>query len=371
MPYTGVMDREEQIAHLRLIRTPNIGPMTFSLLLQRYGSATAALRAVPDLAKRGGRTLKPTARSVAEAELAANEAVGARLLFKGGDDYPDRLAQFDDAPAVLSTTGAVHLLNRPCVGIVGARNASINAQRFAQSLADELVAEGHVVVSGLARGIDAAAHNGALAGGTIAVIAGGIDIRYPPENAELQEAIGETGLVIAEMPPGTQPTPRHFPIRNRIIGSLALGTVVVEAAERSGSLITARETAERGGEVMAVPGSPLDPRSAGCNHLIREGATLVRGTADILECLSRPASADAPDPQDWRQARLAPGPQESIDRCRSAILSALGPEGTDIDEVIRWCDAPTATVLAAILELELAGRITRHHGSRVSLVLGT
>ena len=272
---------------------------------------------------------------------------------------------------MLSTRGALHLLDRPGVGIVGARNASINAQRLAQSLADELAGEGHAVISGLARGIDAAAHNGALAGGTIAVIAGGIDVHYPPENTELQDAIAETGLVVAEMPPGTQPTPRHFPIRNRIIGSLALGTVVVEAAERSGSLITARETAERGGEVMAVPGSPLDPRSAGCNHLIREGATLVRGVADILECLSRPGAADAPAPQDWRDARLAPGPPESIDRCRTTILEALGPEGTDIDEVIRWCDAPTATVLAAILELELAGRNTRHHGSRVCLVLGT
>ena len=365
------MDREEQIAHLRLIRTPNIGPMTFSLLLQRYGSAADALRAVPELAKRGGRTLQPAPRSVAEAELAANEAVGARLLFKGGDGYPQRLTRFDDAPAVLSTRGAIHLLDRPGVGIVGARNASINAQRMAQGLADELASEGHVVISGLARGIDAAAHNGALAGGTLAVIAGGIDVYYPPENTELQDAIAETGLIVAEMPPGTQPTPRHFPIRNRIIGSLTLGTVVVEAAERSGSLITARETAERGGEVMAVPGSPLDPRSAGCNHLIREGATLVRGMADILECLARPSVADAPDPQDWRDARLAPGPPESIDRCRTTILEALGPEGTDIDEVIRWCGAPTATVLAAILELELAGRITRHHGNRVCLVLGT
>ncbi|MEC8641278.1 MAG: DNA-processing protein DprA [Pseudomonadota bacterium] len=365
------MDREEQIAHLRLIRTPNIGPMTFSLLLQRYGSAADALRAVPELAKRGGRTLQPAPRSVAEAELAANEAVGARLLFKGGDGYPQRLTRFDDAPAVLSTRGAIHLLDRPGVGIVGARNASINAQRLAQGLADELASEGHVVISGLARGIDAAAHNGALAGGTLAVIAGGIDVYYPPENTELQDAIAETGLIVAEMPPGTQPTPRHFPIRNRIIGSLTLGTVLVEAAERSGSLITARETAERGGEVMAVPGSPLDPRSAGCNHLIREGATLVRGMADILECLARPSVADAPDPQDWRDARLAPGPPESIDRCRTTILEALGPEGTDIDEVIRWCGAPTATVLAAILELELAGRITRHHGNRVCLVLGT
>ncbi len=292
------MDREEQIACLRLIRTPNIGPMTFSLLLQRYGSAAEALRAVPDLARRGGRTLKPATRAIAEAELAANKSAGARLLFKGGHDYPARLGQFDDAPPVLSAKGAVHLLGRPGVAIVGARNASINAQRLAQSLAEDLGSEGYVVISGLARGIDAAAHNGALAGGTIAVIAGGIDVVYPSENTDLHESIAEAGLLLAEMPPGTQPTPRHFPIRNRIIGALALGTVVVEAAERSGSLITARETAERGGEVMAVPGSPLDPRSQGCNHLIREGATLIRDIADITECLSRPIGASVPSAQD-------------------------------------------------------------------------
>lgn len=363
------MDREERLAHLRLIRTPNIGPMTFSLLLQRYGSAIAALRAVPELAKRGGRSLKPAPRAAAEAELAANEAAGASLLFKGGADYPARLAQFDDAPPVLSTRGALHLLSRPALAIVGARNASINAQRLAQSLAEELADEGYVIVSGLARGIDAAAHNGALSGGTVAVIAGGIDIIYPPENADLHESIAESGLLLAEMPPGTQPTPRHFPIRNRIISGLALGVVVVEAAERSGSLITAREAGERGGEVMAVPGSPLDPRSAGCNHLIREGATLVRGTADILECLARPGQANLPDPADWREARLSPGSPEAVDKCRDAILGALGPESTDIDEVIRWCDAPAATVLAAILELEIAGRVTRHHGNRVCLVI--
>lgn len=363
------MDREERLAHLRLIRTPNIGPMTFSLLLQRYGSATAALRAVPELAKRGGRTLKPAGRAVAEAELQANEAAGAALMFKGGEDYPERLAQFDDAPPVLSYRGAPHLLRRPAIAIVGARNASINAQRFAQSLAEDLSGEGYVIVSGLARGIDAAAHNGALAGGTVAVIAGGIDVTYPPENAELQEGIAETGLVLAEMPPGTQPTPRHFPIRNRIISGLALGVVVVEAAERSGSLITAREAGERGGEVMAVPGSPLDPRAAGCNHLIREGATLVRGTADILECLARPRAATLPDPADWKEARLSPGTPEAVDRCRDSILGALGPEGTDIDEVVRWCGAPASTVLAAILELEIAGRVTRHHGNRICLVI--
>ena len=215
-----------------------------------------------------------------------------------------------------------------------ARETPRSPQRLAQSLAADLATEGYVIVSCLARGIDAAAHNGALAVGTVAVIAGGIDIVYPPENADLYERIAETGLLVAEMPPGTQPTPRHFPIRNRIIGALALGVVVVTAAERSGSVITARENGEHGGEVMAISGSSLDPRSQGCNHLIREGATLVRGTGDILECLARPAAATLPDPADWRQARLAPGKPAEIDRCRSAILEGLGPEGTDIDEVI-------------------------------------
>ena len=300
--------------------------------------------------------------------MAEVEAAGARLLFKESEEYPVRLAQFDDAPPVLCALGSPLLLQRPCLAIVGARNASINAQRLAQALAEELADEGYVILSGLAHGIDAAAHNGALASGTIAAIAGGIDIFYPPENADLQQSIAETGLILAEMRPRTQPTPSHFPIRNRIIAGLAQGVVVVEAAERSGSLITAREAVERGGEVMAVPGSPLDPRSTGRNHLIREGATLVRGAADILECLARPSRASLPAVQDWRNARFSPGPPEAVEACRKVILEALGPEATDIDEVVRWCDAPVATVLAAILELELAGRLSRHHGNRICLV---
>ena len=220
-------------------------------------------------------------------------------------------------------------------------------------------------MSGLARGIDTAAHNGALARGTVAVIAGGIDIQYPPENADLHDAIAESGLLLAEMPPGTQPTPRHFPIRNRIIASLALGVLVIEAAQRSGSLISAREAGERGGEVMAVPGSPLDGRTEGCNHLIREGATLVRDIDDILECLASPPVASLPTAKEWRDARLSPGTEKEIEASRTRILAALGAEATDIDEIIRWCDEPVSTVLVAILELELAGRISRHHGNRI------
>ena len=299
------MDREEKLACLQLIRTPNTGPMTFSLLLQRYGSAIEALRAVPKLAKRGERTLNAAGRALAEAELQANEDGGASLLFKGTGDYPARLAQFNDAPPVLSVRGSLYLLSRPSVGIVGARNASINAQRLAQSLTEDLATEGYVIVSGLARGIDATAHTGALAGGTVAVIIGGIDIIYPPENADLHESIAETGLLVAEMPPGTQPTPRHFPIRNLIIGALALGVVLVEAGERSGSLITAREAGERGGKVMAIPGSRLDPRSQGCNHLIREGRHLFAVPAIFSNALPVPPPPPCPiQPTSGRRGSL-------------------------------------------------------------------
>jgi len=360
------MEQSEKLAAIRLIRTPNIGPITFRLLVQRYGKPSAALAAVPDLSRRGGRKLTLASRAQAETEIKANIAAGATLLFRGSDAYPSRLDQFDDAPALFSVKGNLHLLSGPMIAIVGARNASVNAIRHAQTLAEELSTAGFVIISGLARGIDAAAHNGALAGGTIAIIAGGIDNYYPPENAELQETIEQTGLVIAEMPPGTHPTPRHFPVRNRIIASLAQGVVVVEAAARSGSLITAREAAERGNEVMAIPGSPLDPRAAGCNSLIRDGATLVQNSADIIECLARPLGADLPPPPAWMDTPPDTGSMPDIDHCREIILQGLGIESTDIDDLVRWCNKPAATVQAAILELELAGIVNRHHGNRVS-----
>ena len=259
------MDEREKLARIRLIQTRHIGPMTFSLLIQRYGSAVAALAAIPDLAARGGRKLSIASLADAKAELAANDTAGAKLVWRDGDSYPLRLAQFDDAPVTLSARGNLHLLHQPMIALVGARNASINAIRHAESLARELGEAGYVIVSGMARGIDAAAHRGAMATGTIGVIAGGIDIIYPPENRALFRQIVDEGLLLAEMRPGTAPTPRHFPTRNRIIASLALGVVVIEAASKSGSLITAREAGERGSEVMAIPGSPLDPRSNGCN----------------------------------------------------------------------------------------------------------
>ena len=359
------MEYEEKLACLRLIRTRNIGPMTYSLLIRRYGSAHSALEAIPDLAKRAGRKLVPASRSVAEQEWQTNERVGATLVFKGNDDYPARLAQFEDAPPVFSIIGNKHLLHHPMIGIVGARNASINAQRHAEVLAEALTTEGYVISSGLARGIDTAVHNGAFAGGTIAVVADGIDIIYPPENKDLSHAISERGAVIAEMPPGTNPTPRLFPTRNRIIAGMALGVVVVEAAERSGSLITAREAAERGAEVMAIPGSPLDPRSAGCNHLIREGATLVQNHFDIIEALSARPPIQAPPTPPLPPANMQTGSENDIAAARDTILNGLGAEPIEIDDLMRWCAETPACVHAAILELEIAGHLLRHRGNRV------
>jgi DNA processing protein len=269
---------DDLIDRLRLVRSPGIGPITYRQLIARFGTAAAALAAVPDLARRGGgRAPGLASRADAEREIERGEALGARYLVLGQGLYPRLLAEMDDAPPLLMAKGQLGLLERIAVAIVGARNASAAACRFARGLGQQ----GTVVVSGLARGIDSAAHDGALDSGTIGIVAGGIDVFYPPENEARQQAIAERGLVLAEMPPGTEPRARHFPYRNRIIAGISLGTVVVEAAPRSGSLITARLSAEAGREVMAVPGSPLDPRAQGCNQLIRDGATLVQSAADV------------------------------------------------------------------------------------------
>src|SRR5690606_12142234 len=356
----------DQIARLRLIRSDNIGPVTYFHLLARFGSAQAAIDAIPDLAARGGGRpprLAPVARI--EREIATVARLGARYLFLGHGRYPPLLAELETAPPALIAMGDVDLLDKPAVAIVGARNASAAACRFARGLARQLGEAGQVVVSGLARGIDTAAHEGALATGTIAVIAGGIDIVYPPENAERQRAIAERGLLLAEQPPGTEPRARHFPYRNRIIAGLAHGTVVVEAAPRSGSLITARQAAEFGREVMAVPGSPLDPRAQGCNQLIRDGATLVQNAGDVLAAL-RPTRA-----RPLRQrhdAAAAPGAPAAADAAaRRAVIELLGPTPVPVDELIRQSGLAPAEVQTVLLELELAGGLERHAGGRVSL----
>jgi DNA processing protein len=354
------------VARLRLIRTSQIGPVTYRQLIARFGTAAAAIEALPALAARGGGRAPVVAPpAVAERELTAAHKLGARHLFLDDPDYPALLAELDNAPPVLMLRGDSGLLRRPAVAMVGARNASAAACRFARQLAAELGREEVAVVSGLARGVDTAAHVGSIETGTIAVIASGIDISFPPENAALQERVAQAGLLIAEQPPGTEPRARHFPYRNRIIAGLAQGTVVVEAAPKSGSLITARLAGEMGREVMAVPGSPLDPRAQGCNGLIREGATLIQSAADILELL-RPI-----DPRMVRSGGSrfdgAP-PEDASDTERRDVVALLGPVPVAIDELIRQSGLAPAIVQTVLLELELGGRLERHAGGRVSLI---
>jgi len=353
-------------ARLRLIRSANIGPVTYRQLIARFGDAEHALAALPMLAMRGGGRAPAIADTALIArEMAAVDRLGARYLFVDDPDYPALLAELDNAPPALILRGHADLLERAGVAMVGARNASAAACRFARQLAQDLAAAGVVVVSGLARGIDTAAHQGAIDGGTIAVIASGIDIAFPPENAALQERIAREGLLIAEQPPGTEPRARHFPYRNRIIAGLTLGTVVVEAAPRSGSLITARLAGEAGREVMAVPGSPLDPRAQGANGLIRDGATLVQSAADIIEQI-RPI--DGHMVRARATAYTAAAPIDASDTERRAIAQLLGPVPVAVDELIRQSGFAPAAVQTVLLELELAGRLERHAGARVSLM---
>jgi len=355
----------ERLARLRLIRTPRVGPVSWHQLMQRFGSGEAALAALPDLAGRGGGgQVRIAPADLAEREIARVAELGARHVFVDEADYSPLLREIDSAPPVLIVRGDTAMVRRPCVAIVGARNASAAACRFARQLAVDLGAEGVTVVSGLARGVDTAAHVGALGGATAAVIASGIDIAFPPENAALQDKIGSDQLLIAEQPPGTEPLARHFPSRNRIIAGLAAGTVVIEAAPKSGSLITARRAGDYGREVMAVPGSPIDPRAQGCNLLIRDGATLVQSAADVLEAvgpidrrmLREPAPARVPEPP----------PVEAADGDRAGIAGLLGPTPVLVDEVVRQSGRPAAVVQLVLLELELAGRVERHAGGKVS-----
>ena len=360
-----MVDDADLIARLRLIRTPSVGPVTYYQLLQRFGSPQAALDAVPDLARRGGGAPPrlPAVTAVRE-EITAVEALGGRYLLLGGAAYPPLLAELETAPPALIAIGDPALLDRTAVAIVGARNASAAAVRFTRQLAHDLAGEGLVIVSGLARGIDTAAHAGALDGGTVGVVAGGPDVVYPPENEGLQRAVGERGLLLAEQPPGTEPRARHFPYRNRIIAGLAQATVVVEAAPRSGSLITARLAAEQGREVLAVPGSPLDPRAQGCNQLIRDGATLIQTAADVMEALRPFGRERVRTPvRDYRSGEPAGASEDE----RRAVIALLGPTAVPIDELIRLSGLAPSVVQVVLLELELAGRLERHAGGRVSL----
>ncbi|TPE48820.1 DNA-processing protein DprA [Amaricoccus solimangrovi] len=360
--------REELIDWLRLARSRRVGPVTFLRLTREHGSAARALRALPGLASEAGlRDYAPFPREAAEAELRAGAALGARPLALGAADYPPRLARIPDPPPLVWALGDPALAARPAVALVGARNASALGCRMAARLARDLGAAGFVVVSGLARGIDAAAHRAALDGGTVAIQAGGVDEVYPPENAELAAAIGAGGLRLSEMPMGHPPRTRDFPRRNRIISGLALGVVVVEGALRSGSLITARAALDQGREVMAVPGNPLDARAAGCNALIRDGALLVRDAGDVLEALA-PAAARRGVIRVPRPAPAAPPPEGG--ELGSRLLALLGPTPIAEDALIRDLGGRAAEVAAALLDLELAGHVLRHPGGGVGLAPG-
>ncbi|SFG13414.1 DNA protecting protein DprA [Novosphingobium sp. CF614] len=373
---SGALSREEAFARIRLLRSPNIGPVTYAQLLARFGDARTALEALPDLAGRAGKPYAAAAERRVHDEIAAVRKAGARYLFHDSPGYPPLLAATEGAPPILTLRGDPALARRPCVAMVGARNASAGAVKLARDLAHGLAEAGLTVVSGLARGIDGAAHEGALragagpeSGSTIGVIASGIDIVYPPEHASLHGRIAAEALLLAEQPPGTEPLARHFPARNRIIAGLAAGTLVVEAAPKSGSLITARLAGEMGREVMAVPGSPLDARSHGCNQLIRDGAILVQSAQDVIELLSgfdgkaRSTFRDAAPA--WIAAEPLAAKPLAADRVEIAALLTTAPIA--VDELIRQSGAGAAAVQLALLELEIAGRLVRHAGGRVSL----
>lgn len=401
---------EDGLATLRLIRSRKVGPATFHRLLAEHGSAQAALAALPEMARAAGiADYAPCPISVAEAEMAAGQRAGARLLTWDDPAYPARLREIAEAPPVLWVRGDISVLERLPVAVIGARNASSLGLRMARGMASGLSQTGAVVIAGLARGIDTIAHEAALANGTIAVMAGGIDMIYPSENAALAESICETGLLITEQPPGTEPVARHFPARNRIISGLSRAVVVIEAAMRSGSLITARCALDQGREVMAVPGHPMDARASGCNALIRDGAILVRNSADVLNALQSngapegiqaelalpPPARPAPSPRAGsglaralqpaavarRLAELGhaavhgmPTPQQR-QPCQGGpanlegrILSRLGPSPTEENILIRDLGVPAAVLAPAILALELSGRVQRLSGGRLALI---
>ncbi len=362
---------KEKLAWLRLARTENVGPITFYRLVQAYGSPESALDRLPELSRRGGRKKPLTARheSEAEKEYEALKKIGGEIVIAGEEAYPLALASIDDAPPVISVLGNIDLAHRSCIAMVGARNASLNGRKFAEKLARELGEQGQIIVSGLARGIDTSAHAGALKSGTIAVVAGGIDIVYPEENRKLYEQIKEGGCIIAESALGLPPVAQSFPRRNRIVSGLSKGVVVVEATMRSGSLITARLAGEQGREVYAVPGHPFDPRAQGSNHLIREGATLVRGADDIFEALRSFSGHEMREPK-------APEPRfhgpfadddQRPENSTELVMQNLSFSPVQVDELIRTCLLSIPVLQTVLLEMELAGRIKRHPGNRVSL----
>jgi DNA processing protein len=373
----AALDDRGRLACLRLIRSENIGPVTFRQLINQFGGAQAAIDAIPELARRAGSTRAVRLCSIdfAEAELEAAARAGSQPLFTIEPGYPAALAHVDVPPPLLYVKGQLELLGQPMIAMVGSRQASAAGTKLTRMIATDLGRAGFVIASGFARGIDAAAHHAGLATGTVAVMAGGIEVIYPPENKDLYAAIAEAGCLITEQPPGYEPRAKDFPRRNRIISGVSLGVVVVEAAMRSGTLITARYAAEQGREVFAVPGNPLDPRAEGTNQLLKNGATLVTSADDIITAVG-PITGQRP-------LRVAPTLAEAaaefhavapkrptadiVDEGRGRVLAALGPHPIDIDELTRSTGLSSRVVQMALMELDLAGRIERHGSQLVSL----
>jgi DNA processing protein len=388
------LPEREQLARLRLARSVNVGPRTYAYLLRRFGSAVRALDALPSLAAAGGKgDYVPCPLADAEAEIEAGQAAGAAMILLGEAGYPPLLAEIDHPPPVLWAVGRAEILQQPAIAIVGARNASALGLRTARNLSRALGEAGQVIVSGLARGVDAAAHEAAMETGTVAVMAGGVDRIYPPEHDRLAARIAEAGTLVSECPMGMEPTSRHFPRRNRLISGLARGVVLIEAAVRSGSLITARFALEQGREAMACPGAPEDPRAGGCNQLIRDGAALIRNTEDVFEALSGPRTLALAEPgreflfdddsfgedygaTDFEAGDCAAADFGAIDdfggddRAGAAladqILRLLGPHPVELDEIARQCGASPAEFSLAVLELDLAGRVELLPGGMIA-----
>lgn len=365
---------ENPVDVLRLIRSENVGPATFFHLVKFCGSVKRALEMAPDMAQRGGRKkpIRICSEKDAEKEAELIKRNGAKLVVYGSPDYPALLLQANDAPPLLSIKGHTHIMQKPMISVVGARNASTAGISFARKIARELGEAGFTVVSGLARGIDTAAHSASLATGTVAVIAGGIDTIYPPENEKLYHELADMGCIVSEMPFGSQPLARSFPARNRIIAGMAQGMVIVEASLKSGSLISAQCAADYARDVFAVPGSPLDPRCQGTNKLIKEGALLTESAADVINHY-RHATHRLPfgesDAEQYASSASMPSESE-LNAVRTDVLEKLSPTPVTIDELIVTCDKPASYVLAVLLEYELAGKVERHAGGRVSLSVG-
>lgn len=369
------LDDAERLACLRLIRSSQVGPVTFRELINHFGGAANALKALPSFARRAGRAVEICPEEDAVAELRAARKVGARPVFTIEPGYPPALAAVDAPPPLLYVKGRPELLAAPCVAIVGSRQASAAGTKLSRLFARELAEGGLVIVSGLARGIDAAAHEASLAYGTVAVLAGGVDIIYPPEHETLQARIGEEGCLLTEQPPGSVPRAKDFPRRNRLISGISLGVIVIEAARRSGTLVTARFAGEQGREVFAVPGHPLDPRAEGTNQLLKSGATLVTEPRDVLDVLAPQLARQHKGLTEDRLASFTPEPapepqttraSEPGDRERERVLAALGPNPIDIDEVVRATALDAREVRIVLMELDLAGEIARHGSQMVS-----